>query len=64
MTETKALIYYLFLSVATFVMLVALGNWLGIVGIILALALPMLCEIVRSVLNSNKKKHSANNQDN
>jgi hypothetical protein len=48
-TEIKGFLHYALLSVVTVILLVVLGNWLGILGIILALILPMLVEVVRSV---------------
>lgn len=56
MNEIKEFLYYGLLTVATIALLVVLGNWLGLLGIVLAFMLPMLAEIVRSMLKASRKK--------
>ena len=48
-------LYSALLSIATVMLLVVLGNWLGLLGIILAFMLPMLVELVRSVVKARAR---------
>jgi len=54
--EIKEFLYYGLLTVTTIGLLVVLGNWLGLLGLILAFMLPMFAEIVRSVMKATKMK--------
>ena len=49
-------IYAAVMAVMTVVLLVLLGNCFGIVGVVIALAVPMLLEILRSVLMISRRR--------
>ena len=58
MNEIKSFLYSVLLAVATIALLVVLGNWLGLLGIVLAFMLPMLAEVVRLMIKASRKKRA------
>lgn len=54
-TGMNLLFYSFLLTLITVAGLVVLGNWLGLIGIILALLIPMAIEMLRSLLQIKNK---------